>query len=77
MSIGDGLWDVDAARALDLPFVGVRPDGRAAALHARSAVSVAPSDRAAIRLAIEPFAGDVIAKMVVICGTLRAASGSL
>jgi hypothetical protein len=43
-------------------------------VHAQSATSIAPSDRAAIRSATELFAGDVIAKMVVICGTLRAAS---
>jgi hypothetical protein len=30
--------------------------------------------RGLIRAAVEPFAGDVIAKMVVICALLRAAS---
>ncbi|HEY1797937.1 MAG TPA: hypothetical protein VGG57_17625 [Stellaceae bacterium] len=34
-----------------------------------------PAAAAAIRAAIEPFAGDVIAKMVVICALLRAATG--
>ena len=31
-----------------------------------------PTTAAAIRAAVEPFAGDVIAKMVVICALLRA-----
>jgi len=34
-----------------------------------------PTTAAAIRAAVEPFAGDVIAKMVVICALLRAATG--
>ena len=34
VSIGDGLWDVLAARDLGLPFVGVGPDGRAERLRA-------------------------------------------
>jgi hypothetical protein len=34
-----------------------------------------PTTAAAIRVAVEPFAGDVIAKMVVICALLRAATG--
>jgi hypothetical protein len=34
-----------------------------------------PATAAAIRIAVEPFAGDVIAKMVVICALLRAATG--
>ena len=33
-----------------------------------------PTTAAAIRAAVEPFAGDVIAKMVVICALLRAAT---
>jgi hypothetical protein len=34
-----------------------------------------PTTAAAIRVAVEPFAGDVIAKMVVTCAILRAATG--
>ncbi len=34
-----------------------------------------PSAAAAIRAAVEPFAGDVIAKMVAICALLRTATG--
>jgi len=41
----------------------------AAQLHAPP---VDPTTAAAIRVAVEPFAGDVIAKMVVICALLRA-----
>jgi hypothetical protein len=35
-------------------------------------ISLEPTLGAAIQTAIEPFAGDVIAKMVVICAVLRA-----
>jgi phosphoglycolate phosphatase-like HAD superfamily hydrolase len=42
VSIGDGVWDVRTARALNLPFVGVRPDGRAAMLRARGVSHVLP-----------------------------------
>ena len=34
-----------------------------------------PTATASIRAAVEPFAGDVIAKMIVICALLRAATG--
>lgn len=44
----------------------------AARLHAPP---IDPATAAAIRAAVEPFAGDVIAKMVVICALLRAATG--
>jgi hypothetical protein len=44
-------------------------------LYSLPEVSLTPPTRAAIRSAVEPFTGDVIAKMVVICGALRAASG--
>jgi phosphoglycolate phosphatase-like HAD superfamily hydrolase len=43
VSIGDGLWDVLAARELGLPFVGVGPDGRAERLRA-AGVSVILED---------------------------------
>src|SRR5271169_4371353 len=36
---------------------------------------VSPATRATIRSAVEPFTGNVIAKMVVICAVLRAATG--
>ena len=35
---------------------------------------LAPAIRSAIRSAIEPFTGDTIARMIVVCGALRAAS---
>ena len=41
----------------------------------RSVAGPEPDVGAAIRAAIEPFAGDVIVKMVVICALLRAATG--
>ena len=44
----------------------------AAHLHAPP---IDPTTAGAIRTAVEPFAGDVIAKMVVICALLRAVSG--
>jgi hypothetical protein len=44
----------------------------AAQLHAPP---IDPTTAAAIRVAVKPFAGDVIAKMVVICALLRAATG--
>jgi hypothetical protein len=40
-----------------------------------SAAPIDPTLNDAIRAAVEPFAGDVIAKMVVICAVLRAATG--
>jgi hypothetical protein len=43
----------------------------AAQLHAPP---IDPTTAGAIRTAVEPFAGDVIAKMVVICALLRAAT---
>jgi hypothetical protein len=36
---------------------------------------VSPATRATIRSAVEPFTGDVIAKMIVVCAGLRAATG--
>jgi hypothetical protein len=73
--------DADGSLARSIDDAIAKAQTRAARhvmpLHAQSEMSIAPSDGAAIRSAIEPFAGDVIAKMVVICGTLRAASGNL
>lgn len=72
--------DADGSLARSIDDAVAKAKTRAARhvmpLHAPSAMSIAPSDRAAIRSAVEPFAGDVIAKMVVICGILRAASGN-
>jgi len=42
VSVGDGVWDVDAARALALPFVGVGTGARADRLLAAGAASVLP-----------------------------------
>ena len=42
VSVGDGVWDVDAARALALPFVGVGTGARAERLRTAGAVSVLP-----------------------------------
>jgi hypothetical protein len=53
----------------------VRAARVATQLYSLPEVSLTPPIRAAIRSAVEPFTGDVIAKMVVICGALRAASG--
>jgi hypothetical protein len=52
----------------------VRAARVATRLYAPPAVSLAPNIRATIRSAIEPFTGDTIAKMVVICGALCASS---
>ena len=43
-------------------------------LHVLSAGPTDPALSTAIRSAIEPFTGDLIAKMVVICAVLRAAT---
>jgi beta-phosphoglucomutase-like phosphatase (HAD superfamily) len=42
VSVGDGVWDVDAARTLSLPFVGVAAGARAERLRAAGAASVLP-----------------------------------
>jgi len=41
--VGDGVWDVDTARALALPFVGIGSGRRAELLRARGATSVLAS----------------------------------
>ena len=53
----------------------VRAARVATRLYAPPADSLALNIRATIRSAVEPFTGDVIAKMVVICAVLRAATG--
>jgi|SRR5215207_5809708 len=42
VAIGDAVWDVDTARALALPFVGVAQDARADRLRAIGATRVIP-----------------------------------
>jgi hypothetical protein len=54
----------------------VRAARVATRLYSPPAESLAPATAAAIRPAVEPFTGDTIAKMVVICGVLRAASSA-
>jgi hypothetical protein len=60
-SIADALAKASKRSALVLPR-----------LRAPSGVPIEPILGASIKTAIEPFAGDVIAKMVVICAVLRA-----
>jgi hypothetical protein len=52
----------------------VRAARVATLLYAPPAESLASTIRATMRSAIEPFTGDTIAKMVVICGALCASS---
>ncbi len=40
VSIGDGVWDVDAARALELPFIGVGHGEREAGLRRAGATTI-------------------------------------
>jgi len=54
----------------------VRATRVAMQLHDPSAAPIDPTLNDAVRTAVEPFAGDVIAKMVVICAVLRAATGA-
>ena len=46
---------------------------RAAGLHPAAAVPLPEAQRPAVRAAIDRFSGDAIARMVVLCGTLRRA----
>ena len=69
--------DADGALGRAIADVLAKAQARAADLAAR--FDAPPVDRttsAAIRTAVEPFADDVIAKMVVICALLRAATGA-
>lgn len=68
----DGRLD----RAITEVVVHARARARSLAprLSAPAAVLPAPATGAAVRAAVEPFTGDVIAKMVVICAVLRATS---
>jgi hypothetical protein len=69
-----------ADRSLDLLIANAAKKARERSarlvmrLHVLSAGSVDPALSTAIRSAIEPFTGDVIAKIVVICAVLRAAA---
>jgi hypothetical protein len=66
----DGSLETAIADAL------VKARAQAARLVTRlRAPPIDPTTATAIRIAVEPFAGDVIAKMVVICALLRAATG--
>jgi phosphoglycolate phosphatase-like HAD superfamily hydrolase len=55
VSVGDGVWDVEAARGLALPFVGVAAGARAERLRAAGAGSVLPdlSSRLAVLATLE------------------------
>jgi phosphoglycolate phosphatase-like HAD superfamily hydrolase len=55
VSVGDGLWDVEAAASLQWPFVGIATDQRAARLRAAGAQTVLPDlvDRDAVKAALE------------------------
>ncbi len=41
--VGDGVWDARACRNLDIPFIGIGTDSRAALLSTEGAVSVFPN----------------------------------
>ncbi len=70
--------DADGSLERAIAHAGAKARARAARvatqLYSVPEVSLTPPIRAAIRSAVEPFTGDVIAKMVVICGALRASS---
>jgi hypothetical protein len=68
--------DTDGSLDRAIAEASVEAQARAAGLASRlHAPQLDLSTGAAIRSAIEPFAGDVIAKMVVICTLLRTATG--
>jgi hypothetical protein len=68
--------DADGSLAAAIEHAIAKARAQAARLAARlHAPPIDPTTAAAIRAAIEPFAGDVIAKMVVICALLRMATG--
>lgn len=70
----DGSLDRSIADATAKAWV--RATRVAMQLHDPSAAPIDPTLNDAVRAAVEPFAGDVIAKMVVICALLRAATGA-
>ena len=68
--------DADGSLAAAIEDALAKARAQAARLAAQLHASpIGPTTAAAIRVAVEPFAGDVIAKMVVICALLRAATG--
>ena len=71
--------EADGRLARSIDDAATKARARAARVAVRlgdlSALAPAPDVAVAIRAAIEPFAGDVIVKMVVICALLRAATG--
>jgi len=69
---------LDADGSLEAAIEDALVKARAQAAHVAAQLHVPPIDpttAAAIRAAVEPFAGDVIGKMVVICALLRSATG--
>jgi hypothetical protein len=66
--LGRSIADAVAKARTRAGRVAVRP-------HITPSGPLESANRTAIRAAIEPFTGDVIGKMVVICEVLRAASG--
>ena len=65
---------LDADGSLDRAIAGVLETARSRAASVAAPLYAPPVDattRASIRSAVEPFAGDVIARMVVICAVLR------
>jgi hypothetical protein len=70
----DADGSLDRAIAYTREKARIRADRVAARLQFPSGLSIDPVLGAAIRSAIEPFAGDVVAKMVVICSLLRKAT---
>jgi hypothetical protein len=69
--------DADGSLATAIEGALARARTQAARLAAQlRAPPIDPTTATAIRTAVEPFAGDVIAKMVVICALLRASTGA-
>jgi hypothetical protein len=71
----DSEGSLDRAIADAAKKARMRADRVAARLWGPSGFSIDPALAAAIRAAIEPFASDVIPKMVVICALLHAGTG--
>ena len=65
---------LDADGSLERAIGDALAKARAQAAHLAEAPPLDAATGSAIRAAVEPFAGDVIAKMVVICALLRAAT---
>jgi hypothetical protein len=68
--------DADGSLEAAIEDALLKARAQAARLATRlQAPPIDPTTAAAIRVAVDPFAGDVIAKMVVICAVLRAVTG--